>query len=875
MKKLTWVVIALWICAWATPSPAEPGEGISNTFGINNTVGATRPTPPSATACSPYTENAYQLRGQVHAHSRPDKSYIGDDLTDNEFAGLYSGIGYDFLAQTNHQSISEGGLNPAWAGWVPRSVEMTYGPSPRDGHLIVLGTAAGTTVNQLHWDSGSIPQKMAERIRRAHECQALAFIAHPSGPAYGITANELNEICREHRPDAVSIYQAVSNAESKWDELLVKYGQPIWGYSEDDFHPDVLSSAWQGSTWVQVPGNHGSTWSGSGGIKEKVAGGNYYVSWVTRGFYFIGRPPELRVSVDNSDTYPVISAQVSNNNGWGYTTWFKTDKRRSEGSQYPCTGDEKYVRVQAEVNVGWGRKIQIRSQPIWIDPIDTLGSVMRTRTGRGILATSPELRLRYLSDAERPTPPDAGYIGHAFDVTTESGTCPPGAVLDLSYDGEDLSAIGGTQYLAIYRYDTSVPKWAKIGGTVDPGTATISSPITDLGYYTISADLAADTTAPQVFIDNPPDGGIVNMDTEVKATVNDDLGAYTVSFYMNDHPLAEDADALDGWSVTLPYAEYCEGDWTLKAVAADLAGNQGTAEIPIYVHSSTPPPTVSITSPGDGGNLSGTVTATGACWDDVAVASVSLYADDTVIGYGELDGSGGWTADIDTAYLANGTRALKAVVEDYPGNEAFASVSVTINNGAVTVGAARNLADGQVARVDGAVVTAGTESIGGAFYIEADDRSAGMRVLTEKTVDEGDQVKIAGVLGTTEGERHVSASDVLRISAGNPLPKPLGMLQNWFRAGVDSTGLLLTVWGRVTAKGDGYLYVDDGSALRDGTLTGEEENTGVRVVCDPSSYTAGDFLIVTGISSCFETPSGEIARRILTRKPEDVRKVNP
>ena len=63
--------------------------------------------------------------------------------------------------------------------------------------------------------------------------------------------------------------------------------------------------------------------------------------------------------------------------------------------------------------------------------------------------------------------------------------------------------------------------------------------------------------------------------------------------------------------------------------------------------------------------------------------------------------------------------------------------------------------------------------------------------------------------------------------------------------------------------------------LDDGTKTGEAENIGVRVICDPSSYTAGDFLIVTGISSCFETPSGEIARRILTRKPEDVRKVNP
>jgi len=32
-----------------------------------------------------------------------------------------------------------------------------------------------------------------------------------------------------------------------------------------------------------------------------------------------------------------------------------------------------------------------------------------------------------------------------------------------------------------------------------------------------------------------------------------------------------------------------------------------------------------------------------------------------------------------------------------------------------------------------------------------------------------------------------------------------------------------------------YLYVDDSSMLRDGTLTGEEENVGVRVICDPAA----------------------------------------
>ncbi len=71
---------------------------------------------------------------------------------------------------------------------------------------------------------------------------------------------------------------------------------------------------------------------------------------------------------------------------------------------------------------------------------------------------------------------------------------------------------------------------------------------------------------------------------------------------------------------------------------------------------------------------------------------------------------------------------------------------------------------------------------------------------------------------------------------------------------------------------DNYLYVDDGSGLMDGAM-GAEENIGIRVICDPAGYAVGDQLIVTGISSCFRTPSGENARRILTRGAGDVQKV--
>ena len=69
----------------------------------------------------------------------------------------------------------------------------------------------------------------------------------------------------------------------------------------------------------------------------------------------------------------------------------------------------------------------------------------------------------------------------------------------------------------------------------------------------------------------------------------------------------------------------------------------------------------------------------------------------------------------------------------------------------------------------------------------------------------------------------------------------------------------------MTQIGPGYLYVDDGSGLKDGTFTGEAENVGVRVICNPIDYVVDDRIGVTGISCCFKTNTDEVARCILTR----------
>lgn len=173
----------------------------------------------------------------------------------------------------------------------------------------------------------------------------------------------------------------------------------------------------------------------------------------------------------------------------------------------------------------------------------------------------------------------------------------------------------------------------------------------------------------------------------------------------------------------------------------------------------------------------------------------------------------------------------------------------------------------------------------GSFYIQSPERSSGLLVVSSELVAEGDVITVRGEMSSLAGERRIIASSVILVGSGN-IARPLAMTNRDLGGGpvglytsgitgsesLNNIGMLVRTWGRVTQIGSGYLYVDDGSDLLDGTSTGSEANIGARVVCDPTGWQPGDRLVVTGISSCFETPAGNIARRILARGAEDLLK---
>ncbi|HSX35354.1 MAG TPA: Ig-like domain-containing protein [Patescibacteria group bacterium] len=100
--------------------------------------------------------------------------------------------------------------------------------------------------------------------------------------------------------------------------------------------------------------------------------------------------------------------------------------------------------------------------------------------------------------------------------------------------------------------------------------------------------------------------------------------------------------------------------------------------------STTPPtdttaPTVSVAAPSNGSTVSKIVTITANASDNVAVTSVKIYVDSTLI-KNDVDGSDGWFSQYDTTSIANGAHTFKVVAYDAAGNSAAATTSVVVSN---------------------------------------------------------------------------------------------------------------------------------------------------------------------------------------------------
>jgi hypothetical protein len=136
------------------------------------------------------------------------------------------------------------------------------------------------------------------------------------------------------------------------------------------------------------------------------------------------------------------------------------------------------------------------------------------------------------------------------------------------------------------------------------------------------------------------------------------------------------------------------------------------------------------------------------------------------------------------------------------------------------------------------------------FFLEEPNRSAAIPVVIGQNVTEpstnipeGTMVKVTGLLTSDWGIRYIYATSITIEGSGQSIPKPIGLLNKACGSGnreldegvpeftgLDTTGMLATVWGKVITVGGPdmfgrcWRYIDDGSAV-----TADNGMTGVKV----------------------------------------------
>ena len=186
-----------------------------------------------------------------------------------------------------------------------------------------------------------------------------------------------------------------------------------------------------------------------------------------------------------------------------------------------------------------------------------------------------------------------------------------------------------------------------------------------------------------------------------------------------------------------------------------------------------------------------------------------------------------------------------------------------------SIGLARLLPDGTAVTLSNVSVTGVFD---GEFYVEEIDRSSGILVLGTG-VNIGEAVDVSGKLTSVRGSRAI-LDPIVEWSGQTDFLEPLALgTRDVYNpeapGGLNNIGLLVTIWGRVTAVGTGWFYVDDGFARLDGSGSIGLRVDAARVASPPS---VGQYVVVTGVLGTAEVGSAFVAT-LRPRGQADVRHI--
>ncbi len=273
-------------------------------------------------------------------------------------------------------------------------------------------------------------------------------------------------------------------------------------------------------------------------------------------------------------------------------------------------------------------------------------------------------------------PASGATVQGTVSVTASASDNVGVAGVRFRMDGTDLGAEDTTSPYSV--------AWSTVLASNGPHTLTAVA--RDLaGNTTTSSTITvtvanSDTTAPSVSLTAPASGATVQGTLPVTASASDNVGVAGVQFRLDGANLGAE-DTSSPYSVSWNTVPVANGTHTLTAVARDAAGNTTTStSVTVAVaNADTTAPVISLTAPGSGWTVGGTVGVTADASDNIGVVGVRFRLDGTDLG--AEDTATPWTAAWDTRLVSNGPHTLTAVARDAAGNTTTsASVTVTVAN---------------------------------------------------------------------------------------------------------------------------------------------------------------------------------------------------
>ncbi|OHA83365.1 MAG: hypothetical protein A2937_03500 [Candidatus Yonathbacteria bacterium RIFCSPLOWO2_01_FULL_47_33b] len=160
-----------------------------------------------------------------------------------------------------------------------------------------------------------------------------------------------------------------------------------------------------------------------------------------------------------------------------------------------------------------------------------------------------------------------------------------------------------------------------------------------------------------------------------------------------------------------------------------------TPVVPIVAQSAdTTAPTVSITSPGTGASISGTITVSASATDAGGMTGVQFKIDGAVLG--AEDTTSPYSVSLNTALFSNGAHSLTAIARDKAGNQkTSATVSVIIASTTTTTPGANTTPPTETPSISYGTTTVTQIDIPSGVFVALDrpDRGRGVSGLTKHT----------------------------------------------------------------------------------------------------------------------------------------------